>query len=705
MRLFFTLFCCACLVTGFAQTNHDVAVSSNVYTPDMLTIQVGDMVTWTNMGGFHNVNGEQATYPANPESFGNGAASGAAWTYSYTFNTPGTYTYQCDPHVGFNMIGTVIVEAATGGGSQNVIITEINYNPPESGTDSLEYVELYNAGPGAADMTGWTFDQGFDFTFPSYTLAEGAYLIMAVNESAFRNNYSYTGDVFQWDEGALSNGGEDIVIITADGTQVDIVDFTDDAPWPTSLQGTDGGGASIVLCDFMADNNVGANWQAATTPTGVTINGNELLGNPGAVSDCGDVAPSVFFSQTGDSVQEGDAPRTYSFVAQNYPAGVEITLAFVVMEPTVNTADVSTNPVLPATYVTTGETSETFTFELTIIDDADIESDENFVVTLVPSSGEFLGDNLSIVVRDNDTEIVVVAIDDINDVDENGDAISDGETATVQGVVHCGDFRGGEGYQFWIIETDTGDGINIFSFDDVDDYEVTEGDLLQITGEIDQFNGLLEIVPTDIEVLSQGNMLVEPTVVTALNEETESKYVTLEQYTPIGLGTEDMIMRAGGGFNVLMLSFQEADTITIRVEDEVGVDSVFLADYFNGAGTVADYSITGIASQRDQSDPLLGDYQLLPCGEGSFEYIVSTNEPTWAADLMIFPNPTASQLNIWAGVDLEAYQLVDMQGRILQMGRVNTPSLTIDMEVLPRGLYQLQLIRAGEVVNRAVVKQ
>lgn len=91
-----------------AQTEHHVAVTNNVFTPDEITISAGDKVIWTCTEGNHNVNGKQSTFPSNPESFGNSV--GAGWTYEYTFNTPGTYDYQCDPHVAFGMFGKVIVE-------------------------------------------------------------------------------------------------------------------------------------------------------------------------------------------------------------------------------------------------------------------------------------------------------------------------------------------------------------------------------------------------------------------------------------------------------------------------------------------------------------------------------------------------------------------------------------------------------------------
>lgn len=92
-----------------AQTTHQVNVTNDEFTPAVITISAGDEVTWTNSEGFHNVNGTTGTYPDNPESFGN--STGIGWTYSHTFNAPGIYDYQCDPHVNLGMVGQVIVEA------------------------------------------------------------------------------------------------------------------------------------------------------------------------------------------------------------------------------------------------------------------------------------------------------------------------------------------------------------------------------------------------------------------------------------------------------------------------------------------------------------------------------------------------------------------------------------------------------------------
>jgi hypothetical protein len=69
-------------------------------------VNVGEMVTWNNGGGLHNVHFDDNSYVMPP------SASSSAWSVSRTFNTPGTYRYYCDVHGspgGFGMSGTVAV--------------------------------------------------------------------------------------------------------------------------------------------------------------------------------------------------------------------------------------------------------------------------------------------------------------------------------------------------------------------------------------------------------------------------------------------------------------------------------------------------------------------------------------------------------------------------------------------------------------------
>lgn len=88
-------------LTLCAQTTHFVDAGGSslgpapYFAPNVLTIQVGDIVTWTNVGGTHNVNGSLQYYPTNPEGFVNGTPSNESWTFSRTFTLAGVYNYMC----------------------------------------------------------------------------------------------------------------------------------------------------------------------------------------------------------------------------------------------------------------------------------------------------------------------------------------------------------------------------------------------------------------------------------------------------------------------------------------------------------------------------------------------------------------------------------------------------------------------------------
>ncbi|MBX2980460.1 MAG: T9SS type A sorting domain-containing protein [Flavobacteriales bacterium] len=85
-----------------AQTTHQVSVGGSLvggtppfYSPQNLTIAVGDIVQWTNSSGSHNVNGSTQLFPGNPQGFSSGAVAGGAWNFSHTFTIPGVYNYHC----------------------------------------------------------------------------------------------------------------------------------------------------------------------------------------------------------------------------------------------------------------------------------------------------------------------------------------------------------------------------------------------------------------------------------------------------------------------------------------------------------------------------------------------------------------------------------------------------------------------------------
>ena len=92
-----------------------VYLTDYLFTPDFLTVNVGDTVAFVNADGIHNVDGTAATNPVpffldEVEGDIEGVCMGTV-----VFDTPGTYTYESSigvqPELG--MTGTIVVDAVT----------------------------------------------------------------------------------------------------------------------------------------------------------------------------------------------------------------------------------------------------------------------------------------------------------------------------------------------------------------------------------------------------------------------------------------------------------------------------------------------------------------------------------------------------------------------------------------------------------------
>ena len=79
----------------------NVSILNTAFNPASLTISKGTIVKWTNNDGSDH------TVTSNTALFDSGNMS-STQTYSYTFNTPGSYPYHCTIH-GLGMSGTITV--------------------------------------------------------------------------------------------------------------------------------------------------------------------------------------------------------------------------------------------------------------------------------------------------------------------------------------------------------------------------------------------------------------------------------------------------------------------------------------------------------------------------------------------------------------------------------------------------------------------
>ncbi|MCO6046872.1 lamin tail domain-containing protein [Aeoliella sp. ICT_H6.2] len=147
-------------------------------------------------------------------------------------------------------------------------ITELHYHPYNPGLvdeDDQEFIEIKNTGSEPVDLSGV---QIADFASEAYvfasgqTLAPGDYIIVARDVATFESVYGTDLNVALGGFGDrnLSNGGERITLLDANGLLIQSFEYSDDAPWPTS---PDGQGQSLEIVDPLGDASDPANWRAS----------------------------------------------------------------------------------------------------------------------------------------------------------------------------------------------------------------------------------------------------------------------------------------------------------------------------------------------------------------------------------------------------------------------------------------------------------
>ncbi|MDP8246086.1 MAG: CotH kinase family protein [Candidatus Hinthialibacter antarcticus] len=162
----------------------------------------------------------------------------------------------------------------------DVVINEIHYDPSDLDYEAgslREFVELYNPGDAAVDLSGYQFTSGALYTFPNGTqLAANGYLVVVrvPSHTTWRNKrYQVLGPF----ENKLGNGGEWVELTRPDGTIVERLRYNDDPPWPRAA---DGYGPSLerIAWDLPADDY--HSWRASLRNDGTPGAANTAIGTP-----------------------------------------------------------------------------------------------------------------------------------------------------------------------------------------------------------------------------------------------------------------------------------------------------------------------------------------------------------------------------------------------------------------------------------------
>ena len=538
--------------------------------------------------------------------------------------------------------------------SAQVIITEIMYNPPEPGMDTLEYLEFYNNSNEPVDMTGWTFTEGLNYTFPEFVLAAESYITICVRESAFRSVFGDDIPVFEWTSRALVNGGELLEVADADGNTVISVDYKSGANgWYTEA---DGNGASLELCNFAGNPNDKESWRPSENPLGVIINERELFGTPGAENsvECS-VEPdhiievgSFFFDPEVLTIQQGETVRWINTGGNHNVNG---------------SRDIY--PDNPVSFSSGNPSSEAWTYDFLF------SVPGEYTYRCDPHAAQMVG--MIIVEGEEEPELPLYSIGALRSIDADGVGDSVGVECAIIGIAHGINIRPeGSGIQFTLIDTD-GDGIGLFNPVNDFGYNVTEGDELRVEGTVEQFRGLLQMNVSGLEVLSEGNELMTPLVVTELGENTENRLVTIENVSVVD--PSDWT-NSPGGFTVRISN--ASDEFEMRIPRN--------AEVFNEAPSES-FNITGIGGQFSATaPPFLDGYQILPRYSADFDFIVSTLEHI-QIEMSYYPNPASDLIFLESEQEFERVDVYDMSGKLLVHELVTGRQVQLNISSLNPGQY------------------
>ncbi|MGA2822501.1 MAG: PKD domain-containing protein [Bacteroidales bacterium] len=218
----------------------------------------------------------------------------ASWNWSFIGGTPMSSTVQNPTGIVYNYPGVYNVCLTTTNSygtstlcksgyitvnaplNSKMVVTEIMYNPPESGIDSLEFIELYNNDTTSINLQGFYFSNPVSYTFPNYTVGPHSYTLVAKSASAMYHTFGVTA--LQWANGSLSNSGALIKLKDKFNATVDSVQYGVLMPWDTLANGH---GPSLELCNPNSNNALPANWRHAIEFAAINAAQDTIWASPG----------------------------------------------------------------------------------------------------------------------------------------------------------------------------------------------------------------------------------------------------------------------------------------------------------------------------------------------------------------------------------------------------------------------------------------
>ena len=253
------------------------------------------------------------------------------------------------------------------------------------------------------------------------------------------------------------------------------------------------------------------------------------------------------------------------------------------------------------TYTMPAAKDSTLVITVPVINDAAPEADETavFAIRNITNSGTISTDSVFTLTIKND-DIAFKNISALRVNDANGVSILKDSAVYIKGIVYGVDMQGSAtSLQYTLIDP-TG-GVGIFrsgaSNPPIISLVPEEGDSVKVYGKVGEFNGLTQVNMDSIILISKGNPLRTPRVVTRLDETTESNLVRFNNAQII-----DTLANSASGTTLRIVS--GTDSMDLRIDADVSL--------FGQPFPSLKFDVIGIGGQFDNTNPKNSGYQLLP---------------------------------------------------------------------------------------------
>ncbi len=278
-------------------------------------------------------------------------------------------------------------------------------------------------------------------------------------------------------------------------------------------------------------------------------------------------------------------------------------------------------------------------------------TDDNSQMTASATTGFFAGNS---------------AISSIRQIDADGALLYKDYAARIMGTVTAGDsIFSLSSLQTYIQDSEAG--INVYG-EGMGAVNMEEGSMYQVTGKLDQYNGLAELVVSSADdIMDKGvnenpPAPIEITIATLLAspEAFEGLLVRIANAdTVAGAGTWPM---DGENMNITITDDEGTSQLTLRVDKDTNIDGSDEPTY--------PITVTGVISQYDRSSPYSEGYQILPRTRDDIESSTAIGDGDFVQPLSFtlyaaYPNPFNPSTTI--AFDVPA----DMAGQTVELSIYN----------------------------------